>query len=401
MTTKKGILYLQSGGPTAVINSSLFGVIEEAKKHPEISVIAGARFGMDGVFKKDFVDLRKEDPAELKLLLQTPGAVLGSCRRKLPEDENDPVFATVLSTLHEKAIGTVLINGGNDSMDAVAKLASFFKRSHEDIRVIGIPKTIDNDLALTDHCPGYASAALHVMNLVSMVVVDSKAYTNGKVILVEIMGRNAGWLTASADLLPTDERPDLIYLPETAFDEERFLNRVQEIYAKKHCVVVVLSEGVNVPRQKDGMKDAFGHPVLEGISSYLGNQIMSRLNIGVHAMQLSLPQRADPAFVSKVDRKEAIECGRRAVRFALAGKTGQMVALKRITSRPYRVSYVLVPAAEIANQEKRVPTAWIVDDTKMSSAFRTYLAPLVSDIVPIRFEKGIFCITHLRLKKLL
>ena len=262
---KKALAYFQSGGPTTVINSSLYGVIAEAFKHPEIGGVYGSLYGVEGLIDDNLVDLRKEDLEQIELLKQTPGAALGSSRKKLPGVE-DPLFAKIIDTIERRNIGYLLVNGGNDTMDTCFRLDSFFKDQKMDVKVIGIPKTIDNDLMATDHCPGYASAARHVLNFVKMAVVDGKAYRRGKIVLVEIMGRNAGWLTASADLLAEDERPDLIYLPESPFSLEGFLKDVKEVYGRKGYAVVVLSEGLDLPRKNAGGTDSFGHSSLEGVS---------------------------------------------------------------------------------------------------------------------------------------
>ena len=320
---KKALAYFQSGGPTTVINSSLYGVIAEAFKHPEIGGVYGSLYGVEGLIDDNLVDLRKEDLEQIELLKQTPGAALGSSRKKLPGVE-DPLFAKIIDTIERRNIGYLLVNGGNDTMDTCYRLDSFFKDQKMDVKVIGIPKTIDNDLMATDHCPGYASAARHVLNFVKMAVVDGKAYRRGKIVLVEIMGRNAGWLTASADLLAEDERPDLIYLPESPFSLEGFLKDVKEVYDRKGYAVVVLSEGLDLPRKNAGGTDSFGHSSLEGVSIHLAEAIKEKLGIGVRSMELSLPQRADPILASKIDIEEAILLGKEAVKALLAGESGKM-----------------------------------------------------------------------------
>src|SRR5574344_2311551 len=230
---KKALVYFQSGGPTTVINCSFYGVLKEALKHEEIGDILGSRYGVEGLIDDNLVDLRKEDPEQIELLKQTPGAALGATRHKLPKFE-DPDFTKILATSKTHNIGYILINGGNDSMDTCYRLSRFFKDKGRDIKVIGINKTVDNDLMVTDHSLGYPSAAKHIINAVGMVTADAKSYTRSKVVLIEIMGRETGWLTAAVDLLPEDRRPDLIYIPEMKWDEDQFIKDVQSIYAKNN-----------------------------------------------------------------------------------------------------------------------------------------------------------------------
>lgn len=384
--SKKALAYFQSGGPTAVINSSLYGVIEEAKKHPEIGDILGAKYGVEGLINNDFVDLRSIPEEKIKLLQQTPGAALGSSRHKVSEEKGD--FKAIAQTVQKNNIGYLLVNGGNDSMDTCFKLAELSRKNGKDLKVIGIPKTIDNDLAETDHSVGFPSAARHVMNMVKMVVLDASAYKEGKVVLVEIMGRNAGWLTASTDLLSDNERPDLIYLPESPFDEEQLLRDVKEIYEKKRYCVIALSEGIPVHHEILTKKDPFGHSSLEGVSSSLAKLIKEKLGIGVRSMELSTPERADPAFVSLTDRKEAIRCGAFAVKEVTAGQSEKMVAIKRISSKPYRVSYGLVDLAKVANAVKEFPKEWIVSSKELSNEFKDYLTPLCSKGIKVSLDKN-------------
>lgn len=396
---KKALAYFQSGGPTTVINSSLYGVIAEAFKHPEIGGVYGSIHGVEGLIDDNLVDLRKEDLEQIELLKQTPGAALGSTRKKLP-DVSDPLFARIIDTIQKRNIGYLLVNGGNDTMDTCYRLDSFFKRERMDVKVIGIPKTIDNDLVLTDHCPGYASAARHVMNFVKMAVVDGAAYPRGKVVLVEIMGRHAGWLTASADLLKDDERPDLIYLPESKFDLETFIREVKEVYDSKGYAVVALSEGLDLPRKNVGGTDAFGHVALEGISNYLAEVLKERTGIGCRVMELSLPQRADPILASKIDIEEAISLGKAAVQALLEGESGKMVAIKRLSGDPYITSYFLAPVDRVANAEKFFPKEWILSSKRMSDEFRNYLRPLVKTATHVKYdEAGVFITAHLKLEK--
>ena len=392
----KNLVYLQSGGPTAVINSSLYGAIKEAKAQG-IPHIYGSRNGVEGLLNDDLFDINKEDDEQIELLLQTPGAILGSTRYKLPSDLDDERYSKIVETIETNDIGLVLVNGGNDSMDTCAKLSRLFAKKGLDVKVIGVPKTVDNDLSATDHCIGYGSAAKYVINTVKSVCVDAACYKKGKVFVVEIMGRNAGWLTASVDLLPAPYRPDLIYLPEDAFDLESFYSEVKAIHEKKgHCVVAI-SEGIIFPRDTSAARvDAFGHIQLGGAADDLTRLVEKNLGLPTRSIELSLPQRADPILISKVDRDEAIECGRLAVKAGLSGQTGCMVALHRVSSAPYKVEYELKPVEGIANVEKKIPSDFLDSVYRLTPAFREYLYPLIQGEVDIKFVDGIYAVAKFR-----
>jgi 6-phosphofructokinase len=373
---KRSLVYFQSGGPTAVINCSLYGVIKEAKKHPEIGDIYGARYGVEGLIDDNLVDLRKQDPEQIELLKQTPGAILGSTRKKLPADD-DPLFGKIIETIQRHNIGCILVNGGNDSMDTCLRLSRFFEEKKMDVKVIGIPKTIDNDLEVTDHSLGYPSAALHIINTTKMIVEDAKAYKKGKIVLIEIMGRDTGWLTASVDLLPEDCRPDLIYVPEAKWDESQFLKDVKAVYSKKGYAVCAVSEGMPVQHENAIETDAFGHKSMDGCCVTLAELVKNKLGIGSRSIELSIPERADPLFTTEVDQKEAIACGAFAVKQILQGSTGQMVCLKRKGSAPYHSVCVLAPVDQIADKTKLLPDNFLLDSKHMSPAFRAYIEPLL------------------------
>ncbi|MCI1245133.1 MAG: diphosphate--fructose-6-phosphate 1-phosphotransferase [Bacilli bacterium] len=395
---KKALVYFQSGGPTTVINCSFYGVIKEALRHEELGGIYGALHGVEGLIGDDLVDLRQEDPHEIELLKQTPGAALGSTRHILPKF-GDPDFDKILATIKRRNIGYILVNGGNDSMDTCYKLSRFFAMTNCDIRVIGIPKTVDNDLVLTDHSLGFASAAKHIINFTKMAVIDNQAYKKGKVLLIEIMGRNAGWLTASVDVLPEGERPDLIYIPEMKWDEGKFLQDVQRIYERKGNVVVALSEGLPVTRRNGADIDSFGHVQLEGVSVSLSQSIKKNLGYGTRVMELSLPQRADPVLASESEKKEAVAVSEFAVKAVLAGKTGYMVCIRRESNNPYKSSFFLGDVGLVANQEKKVPLEWVIDSTRLSEGFRQYILPLIAGESRIEWGDGVFQSAHLRLTK--
>ena len=395
----KNMVYIQSGGPTSVINTSLYGAIKEAKKHPDlIGHIYGSQHGVEGLLYDDLIDLGLEDDEQIELLLQTPGSILGTTRKKLPKDIHAPEYAAIIENLKKHNIGYVFINGGNDSMDTCNKIAKLVKElGIEDIKVIGVPKTIDNDLACTDHSLGFPSAAKFVMNSVNAFAMDANCFAKGKVHIVEIMGRDAGWLTASVDLLPEQTRPQLIYLPEMKFDLEQFLVDVQRIYKEKGFALVAISEGLQFERDMTNVRvDGFGHAQLGGAAAELCRIVENRLDIGTRAVEFSIIQRAFPQYVSLVDRKEAIETGKRAVLAALKGRTGKMVIFERVSQNPYKIKYKLAPLSKVANAVSHVKPEMIIDNTRMSDSFRDYLRPLVQGEVKLIYKDGIAPVTNLK-----
>jgi ATP-dependent phosphofructokinase / diphosphate-dependent phosphofructokinase len=396
---KKALVYLQSGGPTAVINSSLFGVISEAKKHQEIGAILGSMHGVEGLIDDDLVDLRAEDPEQVELLKQTPGAILGSTRKKLPAEISDPIYQKLLATVKRHKIGYILVNGGNDSMDSCNKLSRLFLKEALSVNVIGIPKTIDNDLLITDHSLGYPSAAKHIINTVKAMTIDSSCYRKGKVLIIEIMGRDAGWLTASVDMLEAPSRPDLIYLPEASFSCDGFLADVAAVYGQKGYAAVAVSEGIPVKNDNCKPCDAFGHKTLEGVSITLSRLVEEKLGIPTRSMELSIPQRSDPLLASKVDQKEAIAASRFAVKSVIEGASGKMVCLTRLSGPSYKVRFVLRDVSKIANYEKKIPSSMLGDSHGLSPTFRRYLAPLLIGEPSVKYENGIFCSARFTYRK--
>ena len=395
----KNMVYIQSGGPTSVINTSLYGAIKEAKKHPDlIGHIYGSQHGVEGLLYDDLIDLGLEDDEQIELLLQTPGSILGTTRKKLPKDIHAPEYAAIIENLKKHNIGYVFINGGNDSMDTCNKIAKLVKElGIEDIKVIGVPKTIDNDLACTDHSLGFPSAAKFVINSVNAFAMDANCFAKGKVHIVEIMGRDAGWLTASVDLLPEQTRPHLIYLPEMKFDLEQFLVDVQKVYKEKGFALVAISEGLQFERDMTNVRvDGFGHAQLGGAAAELCRIVENRLDIGTRAVEFSIIQRAFPQYVSLVDRKEAIETGKRAVLAALKGRTGKMVIFERVSQNPYKIKYKLAPLSKVANAVSHVKPEMIIDNTRMSDSFRDYLRPLVQGEVKLIYKDGIAPVTNLK-----
>ena len=387
----KNMVYIQSGGPTSVINTSFYGAIREAQKHHDkIGHIYGSIHGIEGLITDGLIDVEKEDDHQIELLLQTPGSILGTTRRKLPKDIHDPVYMQIIASLEKYNIGYVFINGGNDSMDTCYKISKLCKELGKDIVVMGVPKTIDNDLACTDHSLGFPSAAKYVVNTISTMAMDANCFKKGKVHVIEIMGRNAGWLTAASDLCPEGVRPHLIYLPENPFNMDEFMDDVKKVYDKNGYALVAISEGIKVERDMSKVRvDGFGHAQLGGTSAYLCEEIQSRIDIGARAVEFSIMQRACPMCISATDRKEAIKTGSKAVQAALSGKTGKMVIFQRVSQKPYKIKYKLADLRKVANAEATVPSNYQLDKTRMSDEFRQYLRPLIQGEVKLSYKDGI------------
>ncbi len=387
----KNMIYIQSGGPTSVINTSLYGAIKEARKHlDKIGNIYGSLNGIEGLIEDKIIDINAESDEQIELLLQTPGSILGTTRRKLPKDIHDPIYMQIISNLKKYNIGFVFINGGNDSMDTCYKISSLCKELNLDIKVIGVPKTIDNDLACTDHSLGFPSAAKFVINTINAFAKDAQCFKVGKVFIVEIMGRNAGWLTAAPDLLPEDTRPHLFYLPENPFNTEEFLNDVKEAFDQHGYAMVAISEGIKVERDMSNVRvDGFGHAQLGGTAAYLCSVVEEKLGLPTRAIELSLMQRACPVFVSAVDRNEAINTGSIAVQAALKGYTGKMIIFTRTSNAPYHIDYKLADLSLVANAESKITPDFMFDKTRMSDKFRDYLRPLINGGVTLDCEQGV------------
>ena len=394
----KNMVYIQSGGPTSVINSSLYGAIREAQAHSDqIDHIYGSIHGIEGLIDDYLIDINQEDEEQIELLLQTPGSILGTTRKKLPKDIHDPVYGKIIETLKKYDIKYVFINGGNDSMDTCHKIATLVDELKLDVVVIGVPKTIDNDLACTDHSLGFPSAAKFVINTVSSINKDAGCFKVGKVHIIEIMGRNAGWLTASVDILPENNRPHLIYIPENKFDLEKFLAQVKEVYEREKYALVCISEGIDFPRDTSNAHvDGFGHVQLGGAALDLCEIVEERLHYPTRAVELSLTQRACPVYISQVDREEAIHTGRLAVQAALKGVTNKMIIFKRVSQNPYKIEYELADLSLVANAESTIPTSMMVDDTRMAESFRDYIRPLIVGEVPLKCENGIALVTNFK-----
>lgn len=397
----KNAIVGQSGGPTAVINASLAGVYETCKNLGIKTY--GMKNGIAGLLKEHLVDLETVLPGELEieLLKRTPSSYLGSCRYKLKNaDENDADYVEIFRILEKFNIGYFFYIGGNDSMDTIAKLSAYAQKIGSEIRFIGVPKTIDNDLAVTDHTPGYGSAAKYIATVMKEIIHDISVYDTKSLTIVEIMGRNAGWLTAASALSTGEDcaGPDLIYLPEIPFDTEEFLTRIQTLQETKKNLIIAVSEGI---KTKDGryvcelsadetVVDAFGHVKLTGVGRFLENLVAQRLKIKVRSIELSTLQRCAGHLTSRTDVTEAYQAGGAAVPAALGGNTGKMVVLKRLSDTPYQCTTDLYPIGEIANLEKTMPLSWIdVENLQMKQEFLDYARPLIQAELPPIYLSGL------------
>ncbi|RHB93982.1 6-phosphofructokinase [Mediterraneibacter gnavus] len=399
---KKNAVVGQSGGPTAVINASLYGTVYEAlNREDEIGTVYGMINGIEGFLNDQVMDMAPlEESKELELIRTTPGSYLGSCRYKLPEDLNDPVYPQLFARFEAYNIGYFFYIGGNDSMDTVSKLSRYAEKISSDIRVIGIPKTIDNDLVETDHTPGFGSAAKYVASTVREIAIDASVYDNKKsVTIVEIMGRHAGWLTAASALARKFEHdnPVLIYLPETDFDQDAFIEKVRTSLETTPNLVVCISEGIHdntgtfiCEYSNDVGTDTFGHKMLTGSGKYLENLVKERLGVKVRSVELNVCQRCSSSMLSKTDQKEAIASGAYGVKAALNGASGKMVAFERLDGDDYQIDYVLKDVNVICNQEKCVPATWITaDGSDVTEDFIRYARPLIQGEVTVPTENGV------------
>ena len=398
----KNVLVGQSGGPTAVINSSLAGVYETAKACGAPHVY-GMQYGIEGLLEEKLVDLDGvlSDKMDIELLKRTPSSFLGSCRHKLPDPTVDEApFLRLFELFAKYDIGAVFYIGGNDSMDTISKLSAYGKTVNSEIRFIGVPKTIDNDLMLTDHTPGYGSAAKYIATILKEVICDSSVYDLRSVTVAEIMGRHAGWLAGAACLAGGEdcEGPDLILLPEVPFDQDKFLARVDELQRVKSNVIIAASEGVKTADgtylcdlvSTAGQLDAFGHKaILSGTSRYLSELIHDKLQCKSRAIEFSTLQRCASHLASRTDVNEAYAVGGAAASAAFAGETGRMISLKRISDYPYQCITESVDVQQVANLEKKVPLDWITPDgMQVTAAFEEYARPLILDEVTPVYVNG-------------
>lgn len=398
---KKNIIVGQSGGPTAVINASLCGVIREGKCHPEqIGTVYGMINGIEGFLAGKYMDLSSGlSEEELELLKMTPAAFLGSCRFKLPEALSSEFYPTLFNKFEELNIGYFFYIGGNDSMDTVSKLSRYANGIGSDIRFIGIPKTIDNDLVGTDHTPGFGSAAKYVASTVREITLDASVYQQKSVTIVELMGRHAGWLTASSVLARKhgEDNPLLIYLPESPFEFEQFSADLKNAFEKSQTVVVCVSEGIAdsaghfiCEYSNEAQLDTFGHKMLTGCGEILENYIRNQFGVKVRSVELNVSQRCSGMIVSGQDMKEAEEAGAFGVRSALDGVNGMMVAFKRACEEPYLMECFLADVNEISNKEKTFPAEWITKGgTDIGPEFLSYVLPLIKGEAERKMENGL------------
>lgn len=399
---KKNVVVGQSGGPTAVINASLYGVVYEALMQKEqIGTVYGMINGIEGFLADTIMNMNSvEQSGELELIKTTPGSFLGSCRYKLPEDLKDDVYPLLFKKFEEYSIGYFFYIGGNDSMDTVSKLSRYAAISGSEICFIGIPKTIDNDLVLTDHTPGFGSAAKYVASTVREIAIDASVYDNKKsVTIVEIMGRHAGWLTAASVLARKfeNDNPVLIYLPESAFNTDTFIEDVKKALEHTSNLVVCVSEGINdgngtfiCELASDVGVDTFGHKMLTGSGKYLENLVKEKLGVKVRSIELNVNQRCSSSMISATDQEEAIQAGISGVHFALDGITGKMIAFHRTEGADYSINYVPEDVNLICNQEKTVPPEWITGNgSDIGQAFIDYALPLIQGIVNVPEENGL------------
>ena len=396
----------QSGGPTAVINASAYGVIKTALESDCITHVYGAAHGIKGVLEDRLYDMNQEDANELSLMLHTPSSELGSCRYKMADpDEDDTDYKKILAVFKKYNVRYFFYNGGNDSMDTCDKISRFMAKSGWECRVMGVPKTIDNDLYGTDHCPGFASAAKYIATSCMEITKDALVYDNGQITIIEIMGRHAGWLAASAKLADAfGSGPDLIYLPEVDFDLDAFLTDVEKIYKEKGKVIIAVSEGIHyadgsfVSEAKTSATDGFGHAQLGGLAAHLAGLVKERTGAKVRGIELSLLQRCGAHLASQTDIDEAFLAGKVAVESAVSGETGKMVAFARDTQNgKYHCVTKLLPLTSVANFEKKVPLGWITPEkNQVTDAFVEYALPLIQGEPRLPMEHSLPRYAHLK-----
>ena len=408
--TLKGALIIgQSGGPTSVINASAYGVIRTALDNESITKVYGAEHGIKGVLSDRLIDMTQEDADELELLLYTPSSALGSCRYKIADpDVDDTDYKRILEIFKKYDVRYFFYNGGNDSMDTCNKISKYMQKVGYECRVMGVPKTIDNDLFGTDHCPGFSSAAKYIATSCMEVYHDARVYDTGMICVVEIMGRHAGWLTAASGLATAmGAGPDLIYLPETDFDMDKFIAEVKKVYAEKGNCMVAVSEGIHyadgsfVSEAKTSATDGFGHAQLGGLAAMLAEIIKKETGAKVRGIELSLLQRCGAHLASQTDIDESFMAGKAAVENAVAGLTDKMVGFERcVEGGKYVCKTKLFNLTDVANTEKKVPIEWInAEHNGVTQDFIDYALPLIQGETKMKKENGLP--RFARLKKVL
>lgn len=395
---KKNAIIGQSGGPTAVINASLYGIIKEGKARREFGQIYGMIHGIEGFLSGNYTDLESLTEEDLELLKLTPAAYLGSCRYKLPDDLSSPFYPALFEKFRALNIGYFFYIGGNDSMDTVSKLSRFAAGQGEGLRFIGIPKTIDNDLILTDHTPGYGSAAKYVADTVGEIALDSSVYQQKSVTIIELMGRHAGWLTAAGALARKyqGDNPLLLYLPETPFDLQKFSSDLEAALHKNNTVVLCVSEGISDSHGKflceymeETPLDTFGHKMLTGSGKILESFVRRQFGVKVRSIELNVSQRCCGRSLSAIDLEESVQAGKAGVKAALEGATGKMIAFRRLSGSPYSMECVTVSVEQVCNQEKLFPKEWICSNgTDVSREFLDYALPFIQGEVRRSVQDG-------------
>lgn len=400
----------QSGGPTVAINASLAGVIAGVRQSGKYDVCYGAINGILGILNERYLNLTEvvNDDEKLERLKVTPAMYLGSCRHKLPNyKDDDSPYVFIFNQFAKMNIKAFFYIGGNDSMDTVLKLSDYAAKINSDIRIIGIPKTIDNDLCMIDHTPGFGSAAKYIASTMLEVAHDTFIYAVKSVTIVEIMGRDAGWLTASSALARNryNTAPHLIYLPEVAFDKEQFLNDIREKLKTLNNVIVAISEGI---RDENGdyitaskaVADQFGHQQLSGAGKALEFLVKENIGVKVRSVEVNVLQRCAAHMASKTDLDESFTLGKKAVSLAEEGITASMVILERISNMPYQVRYDHAPIAGIANEAKSIPREWINEaGNDIMPELYDYLKPLIQGEISVSYKDGIpvyMPVTHLK-----
>ena len=391
-------IFGQSGGPTAVINASAYGVISAALEAGEITKVYGASHGIKGVLDDKLYVMDEEDPEELRLLLHTPSSELGSCRYKIADPETDDTdYKRILEIFKKYNVRYFFYNGGNDSMDTCNKISRYMESVGYECRVMGVPKTIDNDLFGTDHCPGFASAAKYIATSVMEVARDSRVYNIGQITVIECMGRHAGWLTAAASL-PNTKEPccDFIYLPEVDFDMDKFIADVSECYKKNGNCIVAVSEGIHyadgrfVSEAKTAATDGFGHAQLGGLAALLANILKEKTGAKVRGIELSLLQRCAAHCASQTDIDEAYLSGKTAVEEMLKGTTDKMVGFACDRTNGYKCEAKLFDLSDVANFEKKFPREWInASGNNVTADFANYCLPLIQGETKLEKEDGL------------
>lgn len=395
----KNILVGQSGGPTAVINASLYGIIKEAAAHcDKAGHVYGMINGIEGFLSGHVMNLSAElSDEDLELLRLTPAAYLGSCRYKLPENLDASVYTLLFEKFEQLNIGAVFYIGGNDSMDTVLKLSEYAERIGSNVRIIGIPKTIDNDLMVTDHTPGFGSAAKYIASSLLEIAHDTFIYAVKSVTIVEIMGRDAGWLTAASALARNEysDAPHLIYLPECNFDKDEFLTDVRALLEEHNNIIIAVSEGIhdaegNYICAGESKEDTFGHSQLSGAGKALEYLIKDNINVKVRSVEVNVLQRCAAHLSSATDLNEAVASGEHAVAFAKQGITASMVTMNRTSNAPYTIEYGYAEIKNIANEAKSVPRAWINErGNDVTEEMVAYLLPLIQGETSISYENGL------------